>query len=208
MKVEIWSDVICPWCYIGKRRFEAALKTLADRAEIDIEWRSFELDPQAPVELGETLTQMLARKYGVSKQQADAMNAEVSQLAAREGLNYNLVFARPGNTFNAHRLIHYAASLGRGDVMTERLMHGYFTESLPIGDIQALTEVAVEAGFERDAVTSMFSEQGFSQQVRDDQRRAAHIGIRGVPFFLFDGRLAVSGAQSVDVFVQALTQAS
>jgi predicted DsbA family dithiol-disulfide isomerase len=131
MRVEIWSDVICPWCYIGKRRFEMALANFAQRDEVRVIWRSFELDTEAPRQQPGTLEEMLARKYGVSPQEAEAMNARVTGVAKEVGLEYHLVGARPGNTFDAHRLLHYAAARELGDRATERIMHAYFSEGLP-----------------------------------------------------------------------------
>jgi predicted DsbA family dithiol-disulfide isomerase len=126
MKIEIWSDVICPWCYIGKRRFETALADFAQRDEVQVIWRSFELDSKAPRQQPGTLEEMLARKYRVSPQEAAQMNARVTGIATEIGLEYHLENARPGNTFDAHRLLHFAASKGLSDRATERIMHAYF----------------------------------------------------------------------------------
>jgi len=208
MQVEIWSDVICPWCYIGKRRFEKALADFPRKETVQIVWRSFELDPKSPPQLPGTLEEMLAQKYHVSQQEAAEMNARVSGLAKEVGLEYHLSHARPGNTFDAHRLLHYAASRQLGDRATERIMHGYFSESLPVGDRAALARLAPEFGIpESDALAVLESEQ-YSKEVRADEARASGFGISGVPYFVFDEKFGVSGAQSVEVFANALQRAS
>ena len=208
MQIEIWSDLICPWCYIGKRRFESAMSSVKPAYDIQIVWRSFELDPQAPTHLTETLEQMLARKYGVSTQQAAEMNANVTQQAASVGLKYDLSNALPGNTFAAHRLIHYAATLGLGEKLMERLMKGYFCESLPIGNHVALTRVATNVGLDAEKVQTILASNEFEAKVRADEQRARQIGVRGVPFFLFNEKQAISGAQPLEVFEQAFVQAT
>ena len=207
MKIEIWSDVICPWCYIGKRRFETALADFAQRDDVQVIWRSFELDTQAPRQQPGTLVEMLARKYRVSLQEAAAMNARVTVIAAEIGLEYHLDYARPGNTFDAHRLLHFAAARGLGDRATERVMHAYFSEALTVGDRAALARLAPEFGIaERDAL-AMLESDAYSDAVRADEARAASFGISGVPFFVFDEQSGISGAQPVEVFTEALQQA-
>ncbi len=208
MDVEIWSDVICPWCYIGKRRFEAALAQFPGRENVNVIWRSFELDPHAPRQQPGTLQEMLARKYGVSPEQADAMNARVTALAREVGLDYRLAEAKPGNTFDAHRLLHLAAAQGLGARATERMMHAYFCEALPVGDQGALVRLAPEFGIAEPEALALLQGDTYGDAVRADERRAAELGISGVPFFVFDGKLGVSGAQALDVFVGALQQAS
>lgn len=206
MLVEVWSDLICPWCYIGKRRFETALSRAQGNNEVQIVWRSFELDPNAPTNLTESLVQMLARKYDVSPQQAAEMNANVTQTAALVGLKYDLVHAQPGNTFDAHRLIHYAVTLGVGEKLMECLMQGYFCESLAIGNHEALTQAAINAGLEADAVRAVLSSDQYASEVRADEQRAAQLRIRGVPFFLFNGKEGISGAQPVDIFKEVIAR--
>ncbi len=207
MQIEIWSDVICPWCYIGKRRFEKALAQFGQRENINVIWRSFELDPNAPRQYPGTLEEMLARKYGVSLQQAAAMNARVTASAGEIGLEYHLADARPGNTFDAHRLLHFAAERQLGDRATERIMHAYFSESLPVGDRAALSHLAPEFGVAESEALTMLQSDDYSGAVRADESRAAEFGITGVPFFLFDETSGVSGAQPVEVFSGALRQA-
>ena len=207
MQVEIWSDVICPWCYIGKRRFEMALANFAQRESMHVIWRSFELDHNSPPQYPGTLEEMLARKYGVSPQQAAAMNARVTALAREIGLEYHLTNARPGNTFDAHRLLHFAAAQQLGDRATERIMRAYFSELLPVGDRAALARLAPEFGIAENEALAMLEGDDYSDAVRADESRAAELGITGVPFFLFNEKLSISGAQPVAAFAAALQQA-
>lgn len=206
MQIEIWSDVICPWCYIGKRRFEAALAAFPHKEEVTVIWRSFELDPKSPPQYAETLIEMLSRKYHVSLQEAENMNTRVSSLAKEVGLEYRLSEARPGNTFDAHRLLHFAASRQLGDMATERLMHAYFSEVLPVGDRAALASLAPKFGITTKDAMAMFESDAFVEAVRADETRASALGISGVPFFVIDGKIGISGAQAVDVFADALRQ--
>jgi predicted DsbA family dithiol-disulfide isomerase len=208
MQIEIWSDVICPWCYIGKRRFEQALASFARQASVKVVWRSFELDPNAPRLREGTLEEMLAQKYRVSLQEAGEMNARVTSVAKEVGLEYQLNKAHPGNTFDAHRLLHFAASRQLGDRATERIMHAYFSESLRVGDRAALARLAPEFGIaETDALALLESDE-YSDKVRADEARAEEFGIKGVPFFVIDEKIGISGAQPVDTFTKALQQAS
>jgi predicted DsbA family dithiol-disulfide isomerase len=207
MQVEIWSDIICPWCYIGKRRFEMALAQFEQRESVKIIWRSFELDPKSPQQYPVTLEEMLSRKYNVSLQEAAAMNARVTGLAKEVGLNYLLNKARPGNTFDAHRLLHFAASQNLGDKATECVMQAYFSESLAVGDRAALASLAPEFDIAESEALLMLESNAYSAEVRADEARAVELGISGVPFFLFNGKLGLSGAQPVEVFTQALQQA-
>ncbi len=204
MQIEIWSDVICPWCYIGKRRFEMALASFAHKESVSIIWRSFELDPKSPSQYPDTLEKMLSRKYGVSPQEAAAMNARVTALANEIGLDYRLSNARPGNTFDAHRLLHFAASHQLGDQAAERIMHAYFSESLAVGDRAALARLAPEFGISASDALAMLESDDYADAVRADEARAAKLGITGVPFFVVDEKVGISGAQAVEVFVEAL----
>jgi predicted DsbA family dithiol-disulfide isomerase len=201
LKVEIWSDVVCPWCYIGKRRFEAAVEQFD--GEVEVTWRSFELDPGAPAIREHTATEHLAAKYGMSVEQAEASHAQMTALAAQEGLEYHFERARGGNSFDAHRLIHLAADQGRQDAAIERLMRGYFTDGLPIGDRAALIALAAELGLDGAALEG----DDYSDAVRADEELAQRIGIQGVPFFVLDRRYGVSGAQPAEILVQALEKA-
>ncbi len=206
MQIEIWSDVICPWCYIGKRRFEAALAAFPHKEKVTVVWRSFELDTKSPSRYSETLIEMLSRKYHVSLQEAENMNTRVSSLAKEVGLDYHLSEARPGNTFDAHRLLHLAASRQVGNQATERLMHAYFSEALSVGDRAALASLAPEFGISSNDALAMFESNDYVDAVREDEARATELGISGVPFFVIDGKIGISGAQPVEVFADALNR--
>ncbi len=207
MQVEIWSDVVCPWCYIGKRRFEAALANFKQRDQVEVVWKSFELDPHAPSTSEDTLNQMLARKYGMSEEKAAAANQRVTTLAAQEGLDYHLDQAHPGNTFDAHRLIHFAASRGLQGEMKERLMHAYFSEGQPIGDRETLVKLGAEVGLDAEEARAVLAGNEYSDEVNADKREASLLGISGVPFFVIDEKYGISGAQPTELFQQALEQA-
>jgi len=207
MRVEIWSDVVCPWCYIGKRRFEAALAKFEHADDVEVTWRSFELDPNAPQVQTEPHAERLARKYGVSLAQVQAMDARLVGEAKKEGLNFHLAESKGGNTFDAHRLIHFAAESGRAGEMKERLMKAYFTEGVAIGERAELVRLAVEVGLGEDEVKAVLAADQFADAVRDDEARAREFGISGVPFFAIDERYGISGAQPADVILGALQQA-
>ena len=202
LNVEIWSDVVCPWCYIGKRRFEAAVERFD--GDVDVTWRSFELDPGAPPVREHTATEHLAAKYGMSREQAESSHAQMTELAAQEGLEYHFERARGGNSFDAHRLVHLATANGLQDEAMERVMRGYFTEGVAIGDREALIELAAEIGL--DAREALEGEE-YADAVREDEELARRIGIQGVPFFVLDRRYGVSGAQPAELLVQALEKA-
>jgi predicted DsbA family dithiol-disulfide isomerase len=203
LTVEIWSDVVCPWCYVGKRRFEKALAAFEHRDEVQVTWRSFELDPHAPREREGSSAEHLARKYGMSVEQAEAMHEQMTALAASEGLEYHLDRTRGGNSLDAHRLIHLAAEHGLQDAMQERLMRGYFTEGEAIGDPDTLGRLATELGVDPAGL----DDNAYADDVRADEQLAARIGINGVPFFVLDRRYGVSGAQPSDLLLQALEKA-
>jgi predicted DsbA family dithiol-disulfide isomerase len=206
--IEVWSDIVCPWCYIGKRRLEKALERLPDPDVVTVLWRSFELNPGAPRTSTETTRAMLARKYGVSLAEADGMQARVTALAAAEGLKYRLELTRPESSFDGHRLIHFAASQGlQGDlqgVMKERLFSAYFTEGVSLGDREALIRLAEEAGLDGREAGKALEEGSFADAVRADEERAVRLGIRGVPFFVIAGKYGISGAQPVEVMLEAM----
>ncbi|MEO8287805.1 MAG: DsbA family oxidoreductase [Chloroflexota bacterium] len=207
MKVEIWSDVVCPWCYIGKRRFESALAEFEHRDDVEVVWRSFQLDPSAPQSANTTVSEHLAGKLGISLKQAEAMNAHVSELAAQEGLDYHLENAKYSNTFDAHRLIHLAAKHGLQDVVKERLMKGYFTESAAVGDYETLIKLVSEAGVDADEARAVLASDTYANEVRADIQRARSFGISGVPFFAIDERYGISGAQPAEGIREVLEQA-
>ncbi len=207
MDVEIWSDVVCPWCYIGKRRFEEALTGFDHREEVKVTWRSFQLDPAAPAVSEGDPVERLAAKYGMSRAQAEAAQARVTANAATEGLDFHLEKARSGNTFDAHRLIHYANSVGKQGALKERLMAAYFVEGAAIGDRDVLVRVSVEEGLDEAAVRSVLDGDAYADDVRHDELEARQLGISGVPFFVLDRAYGVSGAQPADTLRAALQEA-
>jgi predicted DsbA family dithiol-disulfide isomerase len=205
--IEIWSDVVCPWCYLGKRRFESALERFEHRDDVTVTFRSFELDPQAEREPAGTTTERLASKYGMSAEQAEGMHAQMTELGAAEGLEYHLDRTRGGNTFDAHRLIHLAADHGLQAAAKERLMRGYFTEGEPVGDPEALVRLVADVGVDPDEARAVLASDRYAGAVREDEDLARRMGINGVPYFVLGRRYGVSGAQSADVLLQALDQA-
>ena len=207
MKVEIWSDIACPWCYIGRRRFEKALATFEHRDQVKVLWRSFELDPNAPCDYAGSVNDLLADRYGMTRERAERVNQHVTELAAIEGLEYHLDRAHPVNSLDAHRLIHLAASHNLQSEMKERLQKAYFTEGAIVSDVETLVRLAVEVGLKADETHQMLSSDSYLDAVRTDQQRAFQLGIHGVPFFLLDEKFAVSGAQPTEVFTTALQRA-
>jgi predicted DsbA family dithiol-disulfide isomerase len=207
MKIEIWSDIACPWCYVGKRRFERALSQFEHRADVDVVWRSFELDPSAPRGYSESQAELLAKKYGMPVEQAQAMNARMASEAKKEGLDFDFERSQPGNTFDAHRLIHLAAANGKREAMVERLFAGYLTEGAAIGQKDTLQRLATEVGLDADRVREVLDGDAYADAVRADEGRARMFGITGVPFFAIDERYGVSGAQTPDVLLETLRQA-
>jgi predicted DsbA family dithiol-disulfide isomerase len=207
LTVDIWSDVVCPWCYIGKRRFEAALAQFEHRDDVTVLWHSFELDPDAPPIAEGRSAERLAAKYGMTVEEAARRQAEITTLAAQDGLTYDLAESRGGNTFDAHRLIHLAAEHGLGNAAMERLMQAYFSEREAIGDPDTLQRLAVEAGLPAEEVREVLEGERYADAVRADERAATQIGVRGVPFFVLGRKYGVSGAQPAEVLLQALQQA-
>jgi predicted DsbA family dithiol-disulfide isomerase len=176
MELEIWSDVVCPWCYIGKRRVERALETFGHRNELEVTWRSFQLDPSSPPILEGDPVDRLAAKYGLSRADAEAAQARVTANAAAEGLEFHLERARSGNTFDAHRLIHHAHSVGRQDDMKERLLAAYFVEGEAIGDRDVLVRLAAEAGLDEPAARAALNGDDYADGVRHDELEARRLG--------------------------------
>ncbi len=206
MQVEIWSDVVCPWCYLGKRRLEQALERFPHRDRVDIVWRSFELDPDAP-SVPQDLTARLASRYGMSTEEAAERNAQMTELAAESGLTFRLDVAKPANTFDAHRVLHLARAVGLESEAKERLLAAYFSEGRVISDTDTLVELAAEVGVDPDRTRAALAGEGFAGEVRGDEREAVELGITGVPFFVLGRRYAVSGAQPPELLLQALEQA-
>jgi len=204
MRIEIWSDVVCPWCYIGKRNLEAALAGFPHAERVTVEWRSFELDPTMPRHVGRSMDEVLERKYGLRPDQASAANRRMTELAETVGLEYHLDRVRIGNTFDAHRLLHLAAHEGLGGAMKERLLHAYFTEGRSVSDPDDLAGLAAEVGLDAARVAEVLSSDEFAFEVRADEDRAVELGSTGVPFFVLDGRFAIPGAQPPDVLLRLL----
>jgi predicted DsbA family dithiol-disulfide isomerase len=213
MKVEIWSDVVCPWCYIGKRRFEAALAEFPHRDHVEVEWKAFELDPTSVSSPAGTAVgprdqaTRLAEKYGTDVDSAQRMVDNVVAQAAADGLEYRLDRAIPANTVDAHQVIHLGGLRGIQDAVKERLLRAYFTEGAAVGDRETLVRLAAEAGLDADEVRATLDEGRYVGAVRADQAEAQALGIRGVPFFVVDRKYGVSGAQPADVLRQVLDKA-
>ncbi len=213
LHIEIWSDIACPWCYIGKRRFAAALEQFEHRDRVRVTWRSFELQPDAEpssAHPGMTEARMLAERKGLPEDQVRQMFAQVTAVAASVGLAYDFDAVVPANTFDAHRLVHVAGDLGGADAaadVVERLMSAHFEHGRVVDDPEVLVAVAAEAGLDAQAVRAALASDAGAGAVRADEAEAAALGIQGVPFFVAGRRLGVSGAQPVEVFAQLLAQA-
>lgn len=207
MKIEIWSDYVCPFCYIGLRRYEAALANFAHRDELETVFKSFELNPDADRDDNPPAAEMLMAKYGMSREQVEANLANLTEQAKSVGLDYRLAEAVQTNTFDAHRLTYFAAEHGKMDAMAERLLKAHFTEVQHVGDRETLANLAAEVGLDRDKTLDMLASGEFADDVRADQEEARRLGIQGVPFFVIDRKYAVSGAQPAEVFLQALETA-
>jgi predicted DsbA family dithiol-disulfide isomerase len=207
MKVEIWSDYVCPFCYIGKRKFELALEQFAHKGEIAIEFRSFELNPGADSNSGISTYRMLASKYGMSEEQAKASTANVAEQAAAVGLDFRFEGTVETNTFDAHRVAHFAAGQQKAHEMSERLFRAYFTEGVNVGNRALLVELAGEVGLDKAEVAAMLDTEQFKEAVRAEEDEGSQLGIRGVPFYVIDRKYAVSGAQSPEVFLDTLNKA-
>jgi len=204
MQVELWSDVVCPWCYIGRRRLEKALTRVGKRDSVEVILRSYELDPNAPRESSISTSEHLESKYGMTADQVRQAQLRVSAIAAAEGLEYHLERTRPTNTLDAHRLLQLASIRRLRPVVEERFEHAYFTEGASLGDPETLLRLATEAGLSDSDVRRVLAGQAFTLQVRADERDAAALGASGVPFFVFDRKEVISGAQPTEVILRAL----
>ena len=204
MHVEIWSDIACPWCYIGKRRFEAALARFEHADDVTVSWRSFELDPQAPLERPGDRAVHLAAKYGSSVEQARAMQQQMTDVAAAEGLEFHFEIAREGSTFDAHRLLHFAAAHGLQDQLKERLMRAYLSEGELMSDHATLEKLAADVGLDAAAAREVLAGDAHVDEVRADEREAVTLGISAVPFFVVDRTIGTAGAQSPDALLELL----
>ena len=206
MEVEIWSDVACPWCYVGKRRFEAALAQFEHADEVNVVWRSFELDPDAPSERTGDRAEHLASKYGMSLEQARQAEQQMTQTAAADGLEFRFDVARSGNTFDAHRLVHLAHAHGLQDAMKERLLLAYFTEGELVSDHATLVRLAAEVGVPEDEAREVLAGDRYADEVRDDEQLAGRFGISAVPTFVVDRSLGASGAHPPEAMLDLLRQ--
>ncbi|WP_369257492.1 DsbA family oxidoreductase [Streptomyces sp. R35] len=209
MRVEIWSDIACPWCYVGKARFEKALDAFPHRDDVEVVHRSFELDPGRAKGDIQPVIKMLTKKYGMSEAQAQAGEENLGAQAAAEGLSYRTRDRDHGNTFDMHRLLHFAKEQGRQDELIGLLYKANFAEERTVfADDERLVELAVAAGLDADAARGVLADpKAYADDVRADEREAAELGANGVPFFVLDRKYGVSGAQPAEVFAQALTQA-
>ena len=208
MHIDIWSDVVCPWCYLGKRRLEKALASFEGRGDVTIAHRSFQLDPTRPK--GETTSRrtMLMSKYRLTEDRVREMDHNMETMAAAEGLEYHLTEkGQSGNTLDAHRVVHLAASHDREDQMLERLYKAYFTEQRSVFDVEPLVSLAVEEGLDATEVREALESDRYVDAVRRDLEEARMLGVTGVPFFVIDGRYGISGAQATEVFTRALVMA-
>ncbi|MBB6502830.1 DsbA family oxidoreductase [Pedobacter cryoconitis] len=207
MKVDIWSDVRCPFCYIGKRKFELALAQFDHKDQVEVEWHSFELDPNAETKPGVSSYDHLAQTKGQSREWSEQMHGQVTRAAAEVGLNFNFDQTVVANSFNAHRLIQLAKTKGLGNEIEEQLFAAHFVTGKNIDDRDTLLAIGKSIGLEEAEVTQMLAGDDFSMDVRGDEQIAQQIGISGVPFFIIDQKLAVSGAQQPETFLGALDQA-
>lgn len=206
MRVDIWSDVVCPFCYIGKKRLEHVAEEAG--IELEIHWHSFELDPDAPARHDTSNTERLAKKYGRSYAEMEEMERNVAAMAATEGIDFQWQKANSGNSFNAHRIIHLAQSKGLGNEAKEAFFHAYMTEGLPIGEREVVEEIASRIGLDNAEVEYVLDSDELADFVRHDEKIAREqLKVTGVPFFVFDQKLALSGAQPREIFLQALQQA-
>lgn len=204
MKIEVWSDYVCPFCYIGKRRLENALQTTGLDAHANVSYKAYQLDPSTPVDSNKPMVDSLAQKYGVDMVQAKGMLENVAEQAKTVDLEYNINGMKEVNTFKAHRLAKLAEEEGLGEQATERLLHGYFVAGEAIGDDAVLLEVAKELGMNQDRVQEVLQSDEFTNDVNTDIAQAGQIGVQGVPFFVINRKYAISGAQPAEAFEEAL----
>jgi len=207
MKVEIWSDYTCPFCYIGKSKFELALERFTHKEHIETVFRSFELDPGADPHSGQSTYSMLAARYGMSIEKAKQATLNVTEQAAAVGLTFHFEKAIATNTFDAHRAVHFAAEQGKDKELSDRLFKAYFTDGENIGDRDRLAALAAEVGLDPTQVAETLESSTYKESVRGEELKGSTLGIQGVPFYLIDDKYAISGAQSPEVFLDALNKA-
>jgi predicted DsbA family dithiol-disulfide isomerase len=204
VRVDIWSDLVCPWCYVGKRRFEKALARFDNRDDVQIVHRSFQLNPAAPRDRTSNRREMLMQKYRLSSAQVEEMDARMTQTAAAEGLDYHLEGTLTGNTFDAHQLVHLAGDRELQDAVVERLYRAYFTEQRSLFDKDSLVDLAVDAGLDREEAAAALGDNRYAEAVNADIEIARRLGATGVPLFVIDDRYGISGAQAPETFLDAL----
>ncbi|MEA2125495.1 MAG: hypothetical protein QOI80_2277 [Solirubrobacteraceae bacterium] len=206
MHVEIWSDLACPWCYVGKRRFEAALARFEDADAVTVTYRAFELDPEAPAERAGPIAEHLARKYGITPERARELNDQLTAIAAADGIEMRYDRVRSGNTLDAHRVVALAAAHGRQADMVERLFRAYFTDGELLSDQDVLRRLAVEVGLPGEETDALLAGDGYTDAVRADEQLARAIGIQAVPFYAVDRRIGAAGAQDPEVLLDMLRE--
>ncbi|AZA08869.1 DsbA family oxidoreductase [Corynebacterium pseudopelargi] len=207
MRIDIWTDVVCPFCFIGKEHLNQALETFEHADDVEVHWRAFELDPSLPAQPDSTLAEAIAKKYGASMEESAARQRQMAQLLQTYGVEFNWEDAKFGNTLDAHRLIQFAQTKGKGAELQDALMRAYLENSQNIAEHPTLLAAAKKVGLDASEVQAVLDSDDFREAVHQDEAQGAQIGIRGVPFFVFDGKFAVSGAQPKEVFDQALDQA-
>lgn len=206
MRVDIWSDVVCPFCYIGKKRLEAAAEQAG--LELEVHWHSYELDPEAPIRQEVSNSERLAQKYGRTVAEVEEMQRNIAAMAAEEGIQFNWENANSGNTFNAHRIIHLAQSKGLGSEAKEAFFYSYMTQGLPIGERETIEDVAARIGLNPVEVEDVLNSEEYADFVKFDEEVARdQLKVTGVPFFVFDQRIALAGAQPREVFLQVFEKA-
>ena len=204
MKVEIWSDIVCPFCYIGKRKFEKALESFGAKDKVEIEWKSFQLDPEMDNTKGLSVHEYLGKRKGGTAADGKRMNDNMTAIAKEVGLDYDFDNAIINNTLPAHRLLHFAKEKGLQNELKERLFKAYYTQGKDTGDIETLIQLATEVGLAEAEARKVLEENLYAQDVLNDQEQAYHVGVQGVPFYVFNNKYAVSGAQSPEVFAEVL----
>ena len=206
MKVEIWSDIVCPFCYIGKRKFETALADFAGKDTVEIEWKSFQLDPEMDNKEGLNVHEYLGKRKGGTAADGKRMNDSMTAAAAEVGLQYDFDKGIINNTINAHRLLHWAKEAGLQNELKERIFKAYYTEGIDTADIGELVRLAEETGLDPVQARKVLEENLYVKEVLQDQQEAAQLGVQGVPFYVFNRKYAVSGAQPSEVFAQVLNK--
>lgn len=207
MKIEIWSDVMCPFCYIGKKRFDTALEKFPHKDEVEVEWKSYQLNPQLTTQADKNINEYLAEHKGISIEEARSLNEHVTAMAAEVGLTYKMDEAVVANSFMAHRMTHFAKTKGKQSELEELLFKSYFTEGKNIDDLDTLLQLGEEIGLDKNELKSILESNQFAEDVQKDIYEAHQVGLKGVPFFVYNNQYGISGAQPKELFEQTLQQA-